>query len=239
MLSPHSPFRNIPFNIDRRQAFFLDGMRHAIEIADLSFKRLRNELEYISILSREKRLPNDTFAKFFLDAWAFVDSLYRFIGLWKLQPASSSLPIQYSTSKIAEKFKSIADIRNVSDHLAQKSDQVLASKTASLGVLTWIAFLEDQPLTVGTFLIAPGVIAPTIKETLETSVGKRDAFSRVINIQLRAGQHKANLSEAYYFLKEIVSFAEKSLSENISKHDHLPSCGADVFISALLDVRDE
>ena len=239
MLSPFSPFRNIPFCLDPRQAFFLDGMRHAIEIADLSFKRLSKELEHISILSRKEGLPNETFAKFFLDAWAFVDALYRFIGLWKLQPASSSLPNQYSSYKIAEKFKSITNVRNVSDHLAQKADQVLASKTTALGVLTWITILDYQPLTFGTFLIAPGIIAPTMKEKLETLTGETNVTSRVINIQLRAGPHKANLSEAYHFLEELVSFAERSLSENLSKYGHPPSFGADVFMSALLDTNKQ
>lgn len=240
MFAFDSPFRNLPRQLDRRQAFFLDGMRHAAEISEISFRQLSLDLESLSRCESKRGAPDETFAKYFLNAWAFVDSVHRFVGLWKNQPQADSLPVQFSGDAINEAFRPLLNVRDVCDHLAARADQVISRGSTALGVLSWITILEDHPQKVGTYTIRPGIVGDVVNEQFNAPPGGKElrGISKSVNIQLRAGPHTANLSDSYFALVNLISYAEHALSEQFDAHQiNGQSNGADMLISALLNTH--
>jgi hypothetical protein len=68
LLGRDSVLRRIPVNVAPKQALFLDGIRHAVEILDVTYDRLRDALTHLAL---NPPVPNelpDVFAHIFLDA---------------------------------------------------------------------------------------------------------------------------------------------------------------------------
>ena len=99
MLSVDSPFLNIPAALDRKQAVFLDGMRHAGQIVELSYTRLCQALTDLSA-SGTAAEKSAGFTHVFLDAWAFIDATDRFRCLWEMQPSASDVPPFLSSTAV-------------------------------------------------------------------------------------------------------------------------------------------
>lgn len=148
MFNADSPFLNIPDNLDRKQAFYIDAIRHAFEIIDYSFLRLTINLNELTIKHESESLRPNNYALYYLDAWAFVDALDRLLALWKLQPNAETIPDPWNPDSLKANMLNIRNIRNVSDHLAQKADQIISSNSTALGELSWITVIKiDPPIT--------------------------------------------------------------------------------------------
>jgi len=211
MLSVDSPLLNIPAAIDAKQALFLDGMRHAAQIADLSYKRLCLALKEQATCSSPAR-SHDSFAPIFLDAWAFIDSVDRFRLLWEMQPSSGTLPDEFSPGKVREQLKGIRDLRNVSDHIAQKIDQIASLNSSVLGSISWLSLMSEKPLHIKTCFIRPGVITGATSGQLAVPSKAVNFLNGTGCITVAAGKHKALLDDAYQTILEIVSYTEQHLN---------------------------
>lgn len=236
MLSIKSPFRNIPIKVDKKQAVFLDGMRHAVQILSFAYERLNNDLWHIAndrnIIER-----NGGFTSVFLDSWAFVDAVDRFRLLWALQPSIDTLPLDFSVDRISEKLKNIREVRNVADHVAQKIEQIVAMNASVLGEIKWISFFEDTPLKVKACVIRPGV---TIKDlNMRFDLPEREIFSlhKSTRIVISAGKHTANLTEAYETVASVVRYAEGSLERAFDRIGTESCYPSDFFTEAELETR--
>ena len=86
MISRDSILRRLPPELDRKQALFLDGIRHAGEIAGLAYPRLQATLTTIAVEQLEPERADPLFTSAFLDAWSLVDVIDRFRALWLLLP---------------------------------------------------------------------------------------------------------------------------------------------------------
>ncbi len=237
MFSPDSPFRNFPSNLDRRQAFYLDGIRHAAEIIEHAFSRLSNGLTTLAQNYSKTNHPN-SYAIFYLDAWAFIDALDRLLALWKLQPKAETIPHPWSPSKLLEDLRQIRNIRNVSDHLAQRADQIISSNTAALGELSWVTVISHDPLVMKSCLIRPGFLPPSVELQLNIPKEQIIITNSSGNIQLKAHTYTANLSDAYAQIIDLVRYAESSLKTVFSSSNSGAPIGADLFAICDLDFHD-
>lgn len=237
MLSDNSPFLNLPIGLDQKQAIFLDGMRHAVQIIDFSYMRLCQALTR-QALNRPRAYAESQFTHVFLDAWAFVDAVDRFRSLWEMQPNAERLPKEYSPSSIRSQLQTIRDTRNVSAHIAQKIDQIVSLNASALGAINWITLLSKRPLKVNTYFIRPGIMKGRSMAQFAMPQGKITFRHGSACISLAAGKHYANLSEAHRIVGSIVRFAESTLKfedQESRKQEYLPR---DAFGSAELDTGD-
>jgi hypothetical protein len=235
MFSPDSPFLNLPVALDRKQALFLDGMRHAAQIADLSYNRLCQALTETA-LNRAAQAGEWTFTHLFLDAWSFIDAVDRFRSLWEMQPAVPSAN-EYCPTNVRAALQDIRDVRNVSAHVAQKIDQIASLNAAVLGSINWLTRLEEDPPKIGTFFIRPGILQGNTKGQFAMANGDVSFTNGSGWISIAAGTHEANLSAAYGFLHSIVAFAELNLQLCFQDPRLLQRLPADMFASAELDLR--
>jgi hypothetical protein len=194
LLGRQSVLRRIPVNIDPKQAIFLDGIRHTVEIMDVAYNRLRETLTKLALSPpTSDELPNIS-SHVFLDAWAFVDAIDRFRTLYMQMPG-----IKFGTKKdgiptLQEATQEFRNLRNVADHLAQRADFVLSRNSAALGELSWLTGVQLQPeviawhctLRPGTLRSAPSMPTNSIVSTLDWPTD---------SIRLSAGGYEGNLSE--------------------------------------------
>lgn len=238
MFDPQSPFLNIPVNTNIRQAFFLDGIRHAFEIANLSFLRLTKNLnELVAPQTNPDYFRG--YSEYFLDAWAFVDSVDRLMALWKLQPNADSIPDPWRPSNLIQELKQIRNIRNISDHLAQRIDQIVSSNSSALGELSWVKVQSLEPPKMKSYLIRPGFLPGKLSFQLNLLRDEIHIKNNIANIHLKAHTYTANLSQAYVKLVGLARFAESSLANNFRAHKKLRTHGADMFASCDLQFQGD
>lgn len=236
MLSVDSPFLNIPTALDRKQAVFLDGMRHAGQIVELSYTRLCRALADLSA-NATTDAKSAGFTHVFLDAWAFIDAADRFRCLWEMQPSASSISGKFSPDAVRMQLQDIRDVRNVSAHLAQKIDQIVSLNSSVLGAISWVSLISTTPLKVKTNFIRPGIMHGNVKGQFampnsEVSFNHGSGY-----ISVAAGKHDVNLSLAYQSICSIIEYAEASLKlafQNPALEQRLPT---DMFGSAELDTN--
>ena len=209
MFKPDSPLLNFPSNLDRRQAFFLAGMRHAFEISDYAFDRLTTNLSELAMLHSEGGRPNG-YGKYYLDAWAFTDAVDRLLSLWKMQPNTDGIPDKWDSAGLRKELSAIRDIRNVMDHLAQRAEQVISSGTAAMGELSWVNVSSIDPPVMKSYLVRPGFLSSTNR--LQLNIPKKELIVRngSANVLLKAYVHTADLSLAYVRMAELASYVEES-----------------------------
>ncbi|MGP2435599.1 hypothetical protein ACTUQ0_15440, partial [Listeria monocytogenes] len=73
-----SPLLNIPVALEKRQAIFLDGLRHHAQIAIYAYIRLCHALSELSDTHISEEKNHCEFTHIFLDTWAFIESIDRF-----------------------------------------------------------------------------------------------------------------------------------------------------------------
>ena len=225
-----SILRNIPASLNRKQALFLDGMRHAAEICDFSYQRLKLTLTEIALAVDHPKLLTTSA---FVDAWAIVDALDRFRMLWKLQPNATFIAPTPPQRTIDQEFADVRKVRNVSDHLAQRADAIVAVNGSALGELSWITVIDAQKHECASCVIVPGAAkSGTYKypnprgETIEMPSGY---------IQLRAGETVANLSTAISCLVARVQQVEANIAPAVRRDiGDMSSNGVDMIIRATL-----
>lgn len=234
MFSNESPFLNIPQELDARQALYIDGLRHAAQIADLAYRRLCSGLTQC-VLSSCKGKKRSEFTYLYLDAWAFIDATDRFRSLWEMQPGTELIPDQFAPARIREKLQGIRDLRNVSAHIAQKIDQIVSLKSSVLGSLSWVTIVSQAPLVIKTCFIRPGVIAPEVSDQLAMPAGSVDFIGGSGWVIMNAGKHRVVLSEAYTVLIGLVNYAENVLAAEFAAPDFERKRPTDMFGMAELD----
>lgn len=230
MFDPQSPFLNIPVNTNLRQAFFLDGIRHAFEIANLAFLRLT---ENLNDLAAPQTNPEGFrgYSEYFLDAWAFVDAVNRLMALWKLQPNADTIPDPWRPSSFSQELQQIRNVRNVSDHFAQRVDQIVSSNGSALGELSWVKVQSLEPPIMKSYLIRPGFLPGKLNFQLNLLRDEIHIQNNIANIQLKAHTYTANLSHTYTKLVGLAQFAESSLADSFRAYRNFKTHGADMFAS--------
>ncbi len=152
--------------------------------------------------------------------------------MWVLQPNSHTLPKEFSKKEIESKLQNIRYVRNVSAHIAQKADHIVALNLSVLGSISWFTIASESPLEIKTHFIRPGIMRGKITESLAKSNGEVSFTKGSGGISIVAGKHSANLSDAYNLVCSIIQFAEETLLQAIPKLSIDKTIPRDMFGSA-------
>lgn len=236
MIPANSPFRQIPQNLDLKDAFFIDGMRHAAEICDFALKRLTANLLQTALFCHEERQIN-AFPAIFLDAWAFVDSVerYRCLHLMRSRLQAQRRDHAGTQKNINSDLIDLSNIRNIAAHIAERSDHVISRKDAALGALSWISLTSKSPMKAITCIIRPGYIGGDIRSQFSTCSGNQVFINDCTNVRLHAGGNDADLYKSYFVIEKSVKAIESELAALSSKQGRESSYPTDLFASAELD----
>lgn len=212
MISHESVLRNLPSGLNRKQALFFDGLRHAAEITEFSYRRLQVTLATIAMKELQAEERATLFTSAFVDAWSVVDSIDRFRALLQLLPISGhSIPRESPAGIFLHFSQPIRELRNVADHLAQRADYVVAKNGSALGILSWVTIPDASGLNFLGCAIIPGTVLghraripiPRVKSLeLPTDL-----------IELTAGEYTGNLSEQLPLVRNVMAEMEVSLDK--------------------------
>jgi hypothetical protein len=215
MLAKDTILRRIPAAVEPKQALFIDGIRHAVEIIDLAYSRLRNALTRIALEPPTSAALPEITPGVFLDAWAIVDAVDRFRMLYQQMPGITFHPAEAGAQTLKEVTQPFRDLRNVADHLAQRADFVVANGGAALGVLSWATSFEVDPPTLWFCTLRPGTIRKAPEFRQEPIVTTLDWPTD--RICLVAGGYEANLSTIRPHIERRVRHFEAQLQNAFEK----------------------
>ena len=235
MIGSNSILHRLPADLDNEQTLFLDGIRHAAEIADFAYNRLLTTLTKISV-SEESNSESITLA--YLDAWAIVDSIDRYRTLWNLFPNSVLEDEVTGLETDVEVFRNIRNVRNVSDHLSQRVKYILSNRGTALGGLSWCTILDIEKSEGVICTIIPGTVGKQSGPIVNPSGKEMEIPTGLIS--LTAGEHSAQLSEAVKRLRVRILDIETQLEENISNLGLTgKQAGADVVLRMRVSFKDK
>ena len=162
LLGRDSVLRRIPVNVAPKQALFLDGIRHAVEILDVTYGRLRDALTHLALNPPASNELPDVFAHVFTDAWSFVDAVDRFRMMYTQMPGMKFGSANGGIPPLPEVTQEFRNLRNVADHLAQRADFVVSRNGAALGELSWLTGAQLQPEVIAWHCtLRPGTLQAT------------------------------------------------------------------------------
>lgn len=216
LLGRDSPLRRIPINVPPNQALFLDGMRHAVEMIDVAFRRLREGLSKLALAPPSPAdLPLIT-AGTFIDAWAVIDGIDKFRMLYPAMPGMTLRAPSAAVAPLQEVLQPFRDLRNIGQHVSQRSEFVLSTGSAAIGELEWLTIAQLEPAMIafhctlrpGTLRAAPELPTEPITSTLDMPTDF---------ICLKAGGYRGNLSTVRVHIAGRVRHLEASLTEQFSK----------------------
>jgi hypothetical protein len=234
MISRDSVLKRLPPNLDRKQALFIDGIRHAGEIADLAWGRLRHTLTRIALEQYEKDEEPTLTTSAFLDARSLVDVIDRFRALWKLLPNAAYTAPPPGYKSFADTPQAVRDLRNIADHLAQRADYVVASEGSALGVLSWYTATTPDGIKGLICAIVPGTIQPRSTQMINPAGTEFELPTGYIH--LSAGEHRANLSAVLPEMARRIRQLEDGLASNLQKQSlEGQQAGADLIIRMIVE----
>lgn len=226
MIETDSILRNLPSTIDRKQALFLDGIRHAADIATLAYKRLQATLTKIATENSEEESIADLYTSAFLDAWSLVDVIDRFRALWLLLPGISN---DKNEKKLFNEItKSIRNLRNVSDHLAQRADYIVAKKGTALGSLSWFTSISNDGKTGFICTIVPGTVQKGSTKSINPAGRLIELPTGLVT--LSAGEYQACISDVLPEMEGRIKSIEVGLVAALGNSNTCPKAGADLLL---------
>jgi hypothetical protein len=209
MLSNDSILRRIPVAVAPKQALFIDGIRHAVEIMDLAYSRLRETLTAIALDPPTSESLPKIASYAFLDAWAIVDAIDRFRLLYLYMPPTPGVePLKTVTQPFRK-------LRNVADHPSQSADFVVARGSAALGTLTWLTGFKLDPATIWFCTLCPGTIRSKHEFRKEPILSTIDWPTD--RICLSSGGFEGNLSAIRPHIEQRVRHFEEQLKSAFEK----------------------
>lgn len=216
LLGRDSVLRRIPVNVLPKQALFLDGIRQAVEIMDVTYGRLRDALTHLALNPpTQSEIPN-VFAHAFIDAWGFVDAVDRFRMMYTQMPGMKFGNAKNGIPPLSEITLEFRKLRNITDHLAPMADHVISRNGAAWGELTWLTGAQLQPeLIAWHCTLRPGTLQTNPPTQTDPTISTLDWPTD--SIRLSAGVHEGNLSEIREHIAVRIRHLEAQL-ESVFQH---------------------
>ncbi|MDF1659521.1 MAG: hypothetical protein P1U58_18030 [Verrucomicrobiales bacterium] len=239
MLKPNTVLRRLPKALDPKQVLFLDGIRHASDIATFSYSRLKQTLTEIALQEQQNATAIQSTSAF-LDAWSVVDSIDRLRGLFILFPGARKLDGESDKVSLEGVTRPIRNLRNVADHLAERSDYVLAKNGTALGSLAWCTMLpegDDPRADVVTCAIVPGTVKSGSRPMVNPAGRSLELPTGLIT--LSAGEFTADLSETMRQMAEFLRDIENQIESFVdTEAGALETSGSDFTVKAYMKLGD-
>lgn len=233
MLSQNSILKRLPPGFEARQVVLLDGIRHAAEISWLAFTRLDAALTWLVDAAADDSYRSEVTIAAYMDAWSLVDAIDRFRALWAIVPREEAEK-QNASPSFAELSQPVRNIRNVSDHLAQRIDYVAAKGSPVMGLLTWITFPQNTNAECYSCALAAGTTKKANWQLVNPAGLKIQLgpSQRTGEIYLAAGEHRAGLSHLIPEMQLRIQQLEEALELTAQKHGLAgKQAGGDYFLA--------
>ena len=216
---------HIPINLDQQQASFFDGVRYAVEMADLASIRLADSLWRLSTVCQDTTLDHIAMVSSFLDAWSIVDSIHRLRELLEQMPGLK----KRSQSSVYRRFRQetavVEDFRNIVQHLRGEIRELAKNGCPVWGTLDWLALTEPNTGICRCCAMAAGRIVSGT-QNIVNPCGKT-IHGRIDYVTLQCKSHRLDLSKIMRFTELIIRRLEKSL---LRQFEGFPTSGSELVM---------
>jgi hypothetical protein len=146
ILRPGSPLMRIPVALERKQGFFLEGIRVSLEMIDHAHSRLQSALLAITngFVRQEASQPG-LLTSAISDAWLVIDSFHRLADLAEHIPnVVRRTQIQFFHNLIHANI-AVNTLRNVVQHLPEQiNNRAVSPDWTVWGLLNWAVPPETE-----------------------------------------------------------------------------------------------
>lgn len=203
--------------LNAEQRGYLEGVRHSIDLADLSMRRLHAALDQLSTVAiaggtDRGEVPAEIYTAAMADAWGFVDATWRLrnfindrhvpLGGHPSFGASRNQAGRVDARSFLKAAKVLRELRDGFQHLDNFASKQAMSGNPIWGYLTWIA-TTPNPRRVETCVLVTGTHGPGkvfFKVVNPSGLEIRGPFDHVT---INAFSMEANLSGLH---REIATF---------------------------------
>ena len=236
MLSENSILTRLPQNLDRKQAIFLDGIRHAAEFASLAYERLAQSLTLVATTDIAKERRSHCYTSIFIDAWAIVDAFDRFRLLDKQFPGSGAR-VKLPNAEIRKLVDTARKLRNVADHLAGCVDLVVSKKGTALGVLTWVTLSNADGESGAMCALVPGGV-PDGEIAMVNAADEAARYPTDL-IHLTAGGRRLSLSKLVAHMAKCIESIEQQLEMQLPHNSEKLARATDMLVKFKFELVPE
>jgi hypothetical protein len=228
-----SKLRRLPPALNERQSIYLDGIRYAIEMADIAYSRLAQNLLAYSIHSDTSPKKLTQHADLFLDAWSFVDSVHR------LREIAMQMPITKKNAPGLVAFlnstKHAEEMRHIGQHLRRELDAIEQRHQPVHGILSWIYVIDIERRLFRSCSAWPGKLRNQALGRFPIP-NNRSFRANIDHIELWIKDLEFSLSDAFEEVKAFTRRLENSLPPDWAEMECL---GTDTMIALDIQVTPE
>ena len=224
LISDNSPLRRLPANLNPQQTQFCDGLRFAVQMADIADQQLTAHL--IPFSGGQSGDIRVSAASPFLFAWSIIDSAHRLRGLVENFPNLAKKNQSPEFRNYLEKAVSVETLRNAVQHMDKNIPTSAEAGEAVWGTLTWVS--PKPQGVVYTCLLVSGAMMPGAKYSplIPAGLTIREPLDHVT---LTAGKVSVNLTEVMEALARLVGVIEDALKQAFSVFPD--RAGSDMWIA--------
>lgn len=234
LIGPDSPLRKLPVNLDKRQALYLGGIRHSIEIIDLCYRQLLGVLQHIgSAHDRGEDRDPDAEAAAVMTAWSMVDAANRLRVLLGTMPRLKKSEPKHQV--LLRRLATFEELRNPIQHLNTELTKRSQSHDATLvwGALAWV-HLDDDLKGCRTLVLIPGTAHHGTRVGLVNPGGK-EFRHQIDQVELEAYDSRVSLSGLF---SAVAAWTADFRDVMDSQFDGAHHSGSGLLIAAHITYQD-
>lgn len=234
LLPEKSVLRNLPSELNPQQSLFFDGIRYAIDMADIGFRRLESALWNKATQASCDSIPEHLIqASLFLDAWSFIDCTHRLRELFEQAPGISQKgPALQVFLRATE---DIEQLRHVAQHLRREVSALAQNVDFIHGTISWVALTNAESREFKLCGVGSGKVRVNSSIPMVNPIGKQ-FVGRIDHITLECKKIAVSLSDAYRSIKKVADILEAQI---LSQLKPLSSAGSDLYICMLAKASAE
>jgi hypothetical protein len=218
-----SPLRRLPASLNRKQMLFLDGIRVAAEIVDLTYTRLVETLLRLADTDSADSGRGIAIISAIQDTWSIIDSVHRLCSLLRRMPylkqKAPGLQVFYRLTTTVE------ELRHMVQHLDSEINNLVRQGVPVWGTIQWLVLVNPtRHLIRACTIVAGSLFNATHPMQNPSGKGLRAIVDHVI---LTSGSTSVNLSDIFFAVGKLVESLERSLEPQFGD---LPRHGSDMVV---------
>ena len=174
IIGPESCLRRIPVALDRKQAFFIEGIRVSIEMIETAHTRLQGTLfEITKSFTGNRGMPQELLAAAMLDAWCAVDCFHGLADLADHVPNVIRRRRIPAFRNLLAANETVNDLRNTVQHLPARIREMPVGPNWSVwGALSWCVPQEGEQRLIDSCTYVCGKLEHDGQRPLLNPTGK-------------------------------------------------------------------
>ena len=210
MLSPESPLRRLPVNLQRRQVMFTDALRLSAEMAAYSYQNLERLLKELVARDRTKQIEG-AMIQAIVNAYGVIDAANRFREVLRCFPGLKQNAV---FQVFIRATASVETLRDVIQHINSELHDIGEKKSSALGTLTWLGPSENEDSPPTAWILRPGSSYPgQITHGPMMDLEARIAPGEIAQIHLVTSGTRVDLPDVIKRVGSMIKSLEPSMKE--------------------------